>query len=1130
MRVRSWLIRGLILAGVAALAALAWVANSWISPDRVREKVIATLSEQFDGVEVHVGSARMRILGGIAVTDLRLTRTGDPPDRPFIVIPSAILYHDKEQLNHGRLVIRKVEMDGPTFRVERAADGSWNVADVIKPGTADKPVPTFVIKNGTAEVIDRTPGALAPVTLTDIQCTLLNDPLPTLTAQASAMAKGYGPVSVRGRLNRINKNLSLSVELSEVSVAEAGVPAARRFAPELAPHLAKLTATASVKADFNYTPDALPQWRHDVRFEVKDARYVHPDLPWPIEKITAAVRSVDGRVEVEKATAQIGQAKVQVALKTRPDFTPPQGGGLAGAADDPLRMFEDAVEKLEITAAGIELDNALFERLPERFKRGRQMFSPTGQVDLGYKFVREGGGWRRELEVRPKQAGLVYEKFRYPVSDVRGLVKRTVTHAGGETTTIDLIGTAAGQLITVKGRIDGDGPDPALSLRVVGDNVPLDEQLYAALPPEYAALVRQFRASGRGNFVAEITRQAGSGTSENEFRIDVKDGRLNYAAFPYQLDHLKGRLVIRTTSTDPPRPGAAPRPAPPDRDEIVFDGFTATHAGAPLWMHGAKRPVPDSRDRKLVLHVGGNNLPLDAELKSALATAKADTLWTTLSPKGKVTFAADVEVIDRALSPDRPAADPPLDPARDIRLTFSFSGPTVTPKFFPYELSDLSGWLEYKDNRLTVAHIAARHGASRVKLGAGEVRFYPDGAVWANLGGIEMKPFIPDAALKKALPGKLGSGLDELQLKGAAELVVKHLVVLGPPDPAPGPRAAPRAMPGVIPVSGSGPVVPAAAPAVPDPIVYWDAELKLFGASLDTGVAWEEVFGSVACRGKYEGTHLGPMRGNIWLDKAVISRMPVAAARCVVTAQPQAPDPARPGQYLPTTLQFLQVTGDLFNGALGGQAHVVLSDQTRYEVWLTVTDAQLEEVARQYNLGSDADLKGVAQARLLIYNVADPKTGRLTVEGKGAIDVPTGRMYNLPILLELVKVLKLQTPDKTAFEQAHAVFRIQGDRLKVDQLDLLGKAVCVGGSGELDLNGDYVKFEFYTVWSQVLKQMRDTPVGDLTAFLSKNLFTIKMVRENGELKYKPEPVPLVTESAKSAVDRLRKATGKMTGK
>jgi hypothetical protein len=949
--------------------------------------------------------------------------------------------------------------------------------------------------------------------------------------QATATAKGYGPVDLRGRFNRIKQHLALSVELSEFPLGEAAVPAAQRFAPELAPHLAKFTATANVKAELLYTPDTPAPWWHKVTLQVKDARFEHPELPWPIEKISARVQSENGHLTVENASAQVGQAKVRLSLETRTDVTPPAKGAPAA---DPLRRIEDNLQKLEISAAGIALDDGLFEHLPEKLKRGRKMFSPTGQVDIAYKFTHEGAGWKRELEVRPKQAGMVYEKFRYPVSDVRGLIKRTITHTGSESTTFNLVGTAAGQPISLVGRIEGEGPNPAVSLRIIGQNVPLNEQLCAAFPPKYAALVREFRASGRGDFVAEITQRAGMNLSENEFRIDIKDGKLNYTAFPYALEKLKGRLVIRTTTSDPdrPRPESDSKHPLPDRDEIIFDNFTAVHAGAPIWMNGARRQLPNSRDRKLVVHVGANSLPLDADLKAALATAKIDSMWSTLSPKGTITFGADVEVLDRAPSPERPDFDPPMDPSKDLKLTLNFSGPTVTPTFFRYELTDLTGWLEYKNDRVDLAHLSARHGISRVKLNAADVRFYPDGVVWANLGGFEMKPCIPDAALKKALPGKLGSAIDELQFKGGAELLVKHLVVLTPAEQL---ASTPVVPAGAVARGQLGPViasVPSPTPPEPrpDPIVYWDAELKLFGASLDTGVPWEDTFGSIACHGRYEGTHVGAVRGNIWLDRAIISRMPVTAARCQMKADAQTADPARPGQYLPTTLQFLNITGDLFHGALGGQARVVLTGPTQYVVWITATDAQLEEVARHYKLSSNADLKGIAQAQLLVYNKLDPKTGQLVVEGKGNIDVPTGRMYNLPILLELVKVFKLQTPDKTAFEQAHAVFRIQGDRLKVDQLDLIGKAICVGGSGELDLTGDYVKFEFYTVWSQVLKQMINTPVGDLTAFLSKNLFTIKMVRENGELKYKPEPVPLVTEPAKNAIERLKRAGGKVFGK
>src|SRR5262245_53204139 len=204
MSFRSWAIRGLILAGVAVLAALGWVANSWVSPERVRAQVIATLDEHLEGVEIHVGSAHMRILGGIAVSDLRLSRRGpDGAETALLAVPSAVLYHDKEQLNRGRLVIKKVELEHPELHLERGSDGKWNVEQVSKAGPADKPVPTFVVKGGTIHIVDRGPDPLPSVTLTDANLTLLNDPLPVLAIQARALARDYGGVNVLARVNRL---------------------------------------------------------------------------------------------------------------------------------------------------------------------------------------------------------------------------------------------------------------------------------------------------------------------------------------------------------------------------------------------------------------------------------------------------------------------------------------------------------------------------------------------------------------------------------------------------------------------------------------------------------------------------------------------------------------------------------------------------------------------------------------------------------------------------------------------------------------------------------------------------------------------------------------------------------------
>ena len=56
----------------------------------------------------------------------------------------------------------------------------------------------------------------------------------------------------------------------------------------------------------------------------------------------------------------------------------------------------------------------------------------------------------------------------------------------------------------------------------------------------------------------------------------------------------------------------------------------------------------------------------------------------------------------------------------------------------------------------------------------------------------------------------------------------------------------------------------------------------------------------------------------------------------------------------------------------------------------------------------------------------------------------------------LLKLLKLQTPDGTAFEEAHAAFDLRGDRVTVTQLDLIGAAVSLGGTGEMDFTGQFL--------------------------------------------------------------------------
>ncbi len=66
-------------------------------------------------------------------------------------------------------------------------------------------------------------------------------------------------------------------------------------------------------------------------------------------------------------------------------------------------------------------------------------------------------------------------------------------------------------------------------------------------------------------------------------------------------------------------------------------------------------------------------------------------------------------------------------------------------------------------------------------------------------------------------------------------------------------------------------------------------------------------------------------------------------------------------------------------------------------------------------------------------------TGKDSLEGNGSVDVPNGRLYNLPLLMDVLKFLKYSRPDHTSFEEIHAQFSIHGQRVALRNLELLGK-------------------------------------------------------------------------------------------
>src|SRR5262249_13168863 len=145
----------------------------------------------------------------------------------------------------------------------------------------------------------------------------------------------------------------------------------------------------------------------------------------------------------------------------------------------------------------------------------------------------------------------------------------------------------------------------------------------------------------------------------------------------------------------------------------------------------------------------------------------------------------------------------------------------------------------------------------------------------------------------------------------------------------------------------------------------------------------------------------------------------------------------------------------------------------------------------RHNLGEaskQAQLQGPAHASLHVFGDG---SDLLNLKGNGRIDVPKGKLGQLPVLLDLVKAFGLRVPDRTAFEQAQMVFAIEGPQIQVQHLDLYGNAISLRGQGTLDLDGSNLNLDFSGTLGR-MTQILPAGIDELSQMISGQFLKIKM--------------------------------------
>jgi hypothetical protein len=1057
---RKWLVRSLVFTISAGLAVTAFFYQRWTDPEKVRALVLDQFGRRFAGAHVSLDTARFHLFGGIAVTDVRMARRNDPDHAEFAYVPTLTIYLDKEQLLHGRQILRKLELERPRLRVIRGADGKWNLNEILGPVDPNEPIPTIVIHHGTILVEDRMATAQSlPVEIKDVNLTIINDPILVLSFAGSGSSE-LGPLQFSATHQRISKETKITLEALAVPVGPALVQRLASYKPELATHARQLEGVGKLHAEFAYHPQSAREWSHDVQFQLRQGKFVHARLPMPLEQVEGSVQCIDGRVPLVHLAARAGAAYLDLSIKNL----------------DVTRLDEDQLDQsaseIEFKAQHLMLTHDLFAALPTSLTGLRTVdrdYEPRGPTSLEFTLRRDPSrGWQKHAVVRPEDVRIEFVKFPFVVEHLTGVIEQEGATHVPDVLKVNLSARSGDRTVSIRGEIrdqtpavahnDRARPPSFVHVDVRAENVPVDEKLRKALLPKGESsskmhdLAEAFQPKdGTVDVQAFIRRDGRSKQFSNNYIINFRRTTMRYKVFPYPLERVTGTLEIQPNTWE-------------------FRDFGAAHKGGAFRAHGRSFASSEGKADRAEVFLEGTNLQLDDELKAALQQ-DLQQAWNKLQPEGRIDFTAHIDIPPGGSKTAKP----------EIELSMQARGCSIKPDFFKYAFRDITGRVRYTKRWVILEDMHARHGESVWSLEDGLVYVKDSGGVWVQLGrpgaastGIHGTPLVPDDDFLKALPECLSKAAHSLQWRDPVRLDTK-LVVETQAEHGP-------------------------------PVVWWDGSMTFQDAYLKTGIPVTNLSGTIACLGRHDGRKLQGIVGNIAFDTATLFKQTFRSIHSRVEVTNEEPDVLKlPGFYA----QFC-------GGEVYGPFRIELGSTIRYEMNLTASHLKLEEFARQ-NPSLKSELSGEATAQLYLAgrgeNLEDLK-------GNGRIDVPKGKIENLPLLVNLLKFLALRLPDRTAFEEAHAEFEILGARAKVTRLDLFGNAISLRGQGDLRLDGTDLNLDFNADWAR-FPQVLPPGINKIPTAISNQLLRIKMRGDVSDPKFQKDFVPLVTDPMKKMWNEMK---------
>ena len=465
-------------------------------------------------------------------------------------------------------------------------------------------------------------------------------------------------------------------------------------------------------------------------------------------------------------------------------------------------------------------------------------------------------------------------------------------------------------------------------------------------------------------------------------------------------------------------------------DAWEFREFQGHNDTAKITCDGSITPHPNGNI--LRLNFAASDLPLDDEVRLALPT-KSQALWNQLRPNGQLDLlAATIEKVGSdkpdvtVIIQEKPAPQNSLAPALSIH-----------PVAFPYRVDQLTGIAQFKDGKFNFERLRGEHGRTGVHIASGNGFATPDGAWQVQLNSLSLDQLNIDHDLLAAVPARLNRQLIQSRIEGLFSLQGSMAFA--------GNRNQPRN------IRSS-----------------WDLAIDLDDTSLYAGTNAEHISGTLRLNG---GSNVNEFysQGFLEVDSLIVKGVHVTQLRGPIWIDPNRVLFGRWSEPRGSNKAPMQIAARVHGGEVTCDGQIQLADQGQFQLQLQIKDAITNELIKSVSRNQNSS--GIAQTSIapkiegkMSANVAlsGTRQGRHTLQGTGVARLTDANLYELPFILSLIRTIRSGSVDRTAFDESDIQFRIQGEHVTFDKLDLLGDGIALKGVGEMNGRQD-LNLDFYTI-------------------------------------------------------------------